>query len=259
MGEMLASVDPEREIFDRPLVQYVLAAIEFSADLRLGLHEQVFDGIRAQFGDRVVSFGPGFRVNDDDEEEHVLFAIDGAGDSCAVFRSALYVETVRYGRFERFQDLVDRCWSVLAAVAPIEIAGVTLRYVDELRVANATTAGDYQRFVNIPLAPTGGALSGQVTRSYGGWTFGSDAGVTVDLGWTLTATPAIRPSHPLSRAYVPPDGEVLALDWSSHVARDGDGGLLLREAMTSAYGVIKSCFEATITDECRELMRGEAK
>lgn len=252
---MSPRVNPNREIFQSPIVQFVQAVIDVTEPLPVAAHAQIFDSARSAFPTATVQFGAGWRHGPAGPDP-MLFAFASEGDSAVLFSHSVIAETVRYERFERFADHVQAAADLIDELPGVDPLAVTLRYVDEIRLPNPEPAlNDFAPYVNFPVHPSG-PLGQRSTQAAGVWTFTTRDGCAVVMEWAYTQAPAIDPGHPLSAWYTAPDRAVLVLDWTCHQELSGTHPDV-PTALTAAYGAIKECFDEVVTDDCRALMRHE--
>lgn len=252
---MSPRVNPDREIFRSPIVQYAQAVIELGEPLPTDAHAHLLDTARRALPDATMQLATGWRQGPDGPDP-MLFSLASAGDGVVLFSYAVIAETVRYERYERFLNHVQQSVELISVVPGVSPVSVNLRYVDEIRLPNPEpTLQDFARYVTFCVHPDG-ALGQQATRGAGAWTLASREGTAVELEWAYTDAVAVGPGHPLAPWYERPGRPVLVLDWSCR--REIGPAADLTTAVGSAYSAIKECFEAVVTDDCRALMRQEA-
>lgn len=240
---------PHRKVAPTPLVTYVSADIQFESPIEN--HAGCLKAIRGSVDGSRLCFTALKRPLPSGAPERIVFVVANDSVSVAVGESGVIVDTVDYGSWDRYREVVRSIAEALAGVTSIEAQSVTLRYVDEVRLPTSEgqpVLDQYQAFVRFPMTGTSLDFSRHVVRAYGGYRFDTDD-VTTSLEWTVTSESALRPDHPLYDHYEGPEAEALAMEWEAHV--HGKGAL---EALDDAYAAVSSVFWDTLTEEGRKLM-----
>ena len=250
------------EIFPNPLVKHAQFGIIFAEPLPHSSHPVLIRRLCEIFPGADWRLGTGSRLDAGGNAEIGLMQASADGDAISLFPTALYLETARYGSFQRFRHLLERVIGPLDADVSTAVSAVQLRYVDEIRVdvpASAMPAG-WQPYVTFQMIQGIPGLEGQFAGGYGGLLLHCGPNRHLSLEWSITEQDAIPADHPLVSWYPSLDKPALVLDWVGHATPESPipfGANAVLGLMDAMYSDIRDAFAATITDKCRELMRGK--
>lgn len=265
VGVVFVSASPHHEVFPLPLVKHAQCGVIFAEPIPRAAHSALIDALRQQFpkaewwfgaARRDVGQGPG-------QVESSLVQCASDGDAVSVFPTAVFIETAKYEQFSRFRELINRIVKPLDAAVASAVTSVNLRYVDEVRLEGSSSEplrpADWQPYVTFQMVQGIPGFEGDLAGSYGGLLLHRGTNRHLSLEWSITDQDAVSPDHPLRQWYGSLDRPALVMDWTGHAVPENPipfDTQAVMKMVDEIYEDIGQAFRATITDECRELMRG---
>lgn len=264
LGVQSVSASPHHEVFPLPLVKHAQCGIIFAEPAPRSAHSALIEALRKVFPQAEWWFGAARRdVAQGPGTESSLVQCAQDGNAVTVFPTAVFIETAKYEHFGRFRALVARILEPLDAAVAGAVTSVNLRYVDEVRIDGTNTEplrpADWQPYVTFQMVQGIPGFEEDLAGSYGGLLLHRGSNRHLSLEWSITDQDAVTPDHPLRQWYPSLDRPALVMDWTGHaipenpIPFDTQAVLAL---VDDIYEDISSAFRATITDACRELMRG---
>lgn len=255
----LALVAAEIRFTDAPRLRQAetLDAIAVAVESILPVHGQVEGGVNIQ----IINGQPQMQVL----TGRVMKDVDSTA-AMSVFPDRLSFETTAYTEYSAFKELVISCADALvsAGVAPA-MQRVGLRYLDEIRVADAKVAdarqwGDWidRRLVDqLQLGPA----AAPVSRAEGVISY--DLGDRKGLNFRFAALPvgAVVVTNNLVRRPFAENVPFFVLDFDGYQDFAGPKATLLDTSVVAmsldaVHGPAGETFQNAITDHARELFRG---
>lgn len=186
-------------------------------------------------------------------------------ESLSLVSSALTYETTAYATFHDLLNAVTAACSALVEVnVRPAIERIGLRYIDEVRVPEPVTDGrQWARWINVPLIEhfSVGPEDAPVTVTQGMTTY--DLGRRKSLNFRFAALnqgPVVVPQHLIPRRE-PQVGPFFVLDidgyqeFAGQVATPLDSEVV-RKCLTAVHAPSGATFQRAITDDARQLFRG---
>lgn len=243
-------LDPEREIYPFPFVRLVNAYMSFDAKLSTSDHDAILRPI----------LGAGYNVvlssADDEKAEGELFSAVHEADMVTVLQDGLYISTVRYERWERFQGVIIELLEYVTTERAIDYASV--RFLDEVRPKASTGLFEWQKYMRLPVVAEDVVLD-HVAGHYGGLVLHLDDNKHVNVEWAPTHEPAVSDDHPLHDHYEAPEDSVLAVEWTGwcRFEEPASADVALVE-LDSLHAEIGEAFSRVLTPDSLKLLRGES-
>ena len=265
----MSALDPDREIYPRAPLKLVAFEIQYSALPRL--ESEQWEGVYEQLRSDLPILGPRPRhelqvsPSGAQERERGHRLMDRRRTkSVVLFNESANVEVSNYERFEDFAELVTKLLSVLNDVAGIpSVQRLGLRYIDEIEVPRFEpgAVGDWSRFIAAHLlAPAESRF--QVAEYRAALRMTIHDGHNVGFRYGVLQEHVVDPNGPL-RIKESPSGQFFLLDLDSFWTAPQDeypefdvddvAGRLVE-----LHAPVRELFEASITDEFRDWMRGES-
>jgi len=242
-------LDPEREIYPFPFVRLVNAYVSFDTKLSTSDHDAILRPILSAGYNVVLSSA------DDDKAESELFSAVHEADMVTVLQGGLYISTVHYLHWERFQGVIAELLECVTTGRAIDYASV--RFLDEVRPAASTGLFEWQKYVRLPVVAEDVVLD-HVAGHYGGLVLHLDDNKHVNVEWAPTHEPAVSDDHPLHGHYEAPEDSVLAVEWTGwcrfEELANVDVALGELDALHAAIG---EAFLRVLTPDSLKLLRGE--
>ncbi|MGB7982951.1 MAG: TIGR04255 family protein [Candidatus Nanopelagicales bacterium] len=265
---------PNREVFANAPLALVAAEVRFTDAARLR-QQQTKDEIAMALEDRFPYAEPLQQTNFNlplgggppqvQEQLGVVLKNASSTETLTIMSESLTYETTAYDNFEHLLEAVTGACSVLveAKVRPA-LQRVGLRYIDEIRVSeDIVDMRQWKRWINERLVGQLDALPTEVpaTRSQAMTTFDLGGGRGLNFRCTaLDQGTIVVPQH-LRRKPVE-SGPFFVLDFDGfHDFTTQDtvelSAEVVRDALSAVHVPCGTAFQNSITDEARELFRGE--
>lgn len=242
-------LDPEREIYPFPFVRLVNAYVSFDTKLSTSDHDAILRPILSAGYNVVLSSA------DDDKAESELFSAVHEADMVTVLQDGLYISTVHYLRWERFQGVIAELLECVTTGRAIDYASV--RFLDEVRPAASTGLFEWQKYVRLPVVAEDVVLD-HVAGHYGGLVLHLDDNKNVNVEWAPTHEPAVSDAHPLQGHYEAPEDSVLAVEWTGWCRFEEPASVdVALGELDALHAAISEAFLRVLTPDSLKLLRGE--
>jgi len=181
--------------------------------------------------------------------------------SVAVAPDAVIIETTRYLGFDWYLDLISGPIGVVAdTLQPDGITGMGHRFIDEVRVPDATEAIDWSHWIDGSLltpsqVPEDAGLSAPDAWQ-GVMNYRTSSESTLTLRYGPMDGVAVPASGSIRRDGPPPSGPFFLLDWDSRRAPEVAPELTVDEVLSQCetlYRPVRAMFHHLTTDHLREV------
>lgn len=262
-------LDPHREIYRDAPLKLVAFEIRYSPIPRLESDswEAVYESLREDLP--ILGPRPQMELKltpTGAEQVHRGHRLMNRNRTCSaiLMNESAALETSSYERFEEWSALIQSLLQALDGAAPIpSVQRLGLRYIDEIHVDGfeSATPADWSRYIAQDLLAPAAHYSDLTASNYRATIHlhASDH-EAVKLGFGVFADPVVDPHGPL-RIKESPHGEYFLMDLdSSWSAPEGEFPAFdletVMQQIESLHLPIREIFEASITEELRQEMRG---